>query len=239
MKFMAELGTLRLLCNLALRVIQQRIKSFATLRPNCLPKNVLDYHELQLSEEMLLGLGGGIGFMYWYIKLMPAPFIGGRFSGKDEIFLRNVCKRIGAEADLFQTTSVNRGYKELKELLRENEPAYVFVDMAYLPYMALPEVAHFGGHTIVVFGLDEQEDKVYISDRGKNPVTVTIEDLKKARSSKFPPFPSKNKLLRIQYPLKFGDLEKGIREGIRECCINMLKPPIKNFGLVGIKNGQI
>lgn len=29
-------------------------------------KNVLDYHGLHLSEEMLLGLGGGIGFIYCY-----------------------------------------------------------------------------------------------------------------------------------------------------------------------------
>jgi hypothetical protein len=198
-------------------------------------KNVLAYHGLHLSEEMLLGLGGGIGFIYWYMKMMPSPLIGGRSSGKDEIFLRNVCKRIGAEADLFQTTSVNRGHEKLKGLLRENEPAYTFVDMAYLPYMALPEVAHFGGHTIVVFGLDEQEDQVYISDRGEKPVTITIDDLKKTRSSKFPPFSPKNKLLRIEYPSKIGDLEKGVKEGIGECCINMLKPPIKNFGLEGIK----
>ncbi|MBA7654071.1 hypothetical protein ES703_61946 [subsurface metagenome] len=37
----------------------------------------------------------------------------------------------------------------------------------------------FGGHTIVVFGIDEEENKVYISDRGKNYVTSSIEDLKK------------------------------------------------------------
>jgi hypothetical protein len=40
-------------------------------------KAVLDYSGIQLSEDMLLGLGGGIGFIYWYMKLMPAPFVGG------------------------------------------------------------------------------------------------------------------------------------------------------------------
>ena len=34
-------------------------------------RNILVYHGLQLSEEMLLGLGGGLGFIYWYMKLMP------------------------------------------------------------------------------------------------------------------------------------------------------------------------
>jgi len=30
-------------------------------------KNILDYHGLHLSEEMLLGLMGGVGFIYWYM----------------------------------------------------------------------------------------------------------------------------------------------------------------------------
>ncbi|MFQ6052228.1 MAG: BtrH N-terminal domain-containing protein [Candidatus Hydrothermarchaeota archaeon] len=197
-------------------------------------KNILGYHGLHLSEEMLLGLGGGIGFIYWYMKLMPSPFIGTRYGKVDE-FLLNICRRIGTEGSIFQTTSITKGYEKLKKLLREDEPAYVFVDMAYLPYMALPETAHFGGHTVVIFGLDEEEDKVYISDRGENAVTASIEDLKKARGSKFPPFPTKNKMLEIKYPSKIRNLEGGIREGIRECCTNMLKPPIKNIGLKGMK----
>lgn len=197
-------------------------------------KGVLDYHGLHLSEEMLFGLGGGVGFIYWYMKLMPSPFIGTRY-GKNEEFLLKICKRIGAEATIIQTASIEKGHQELKKILREGEPAYVFVDMPYLPYLALPEMAHFGGHTVVVFGLDEQENRVYISDRGKKTVTVTIEDLKKARGSKFPPFPAKNKILKIKYPSKIKNLEEGIREAVRECYTNMLQPPIKNIGLAGIK----
>ncbi|GAI96410.1 unnamed protein product, partial [marine sediment metagenome] len=82
---------------------------------------------------------------------------------------------------------------------------------------------------------DEQENKVYISDRGEKGVTATIEDFKKARGSKFPPFPVKNKILKIKYPSKIKNLEEGIREAIRERYTNMLQPPIKNIGLAGIK----
>lgn len=58
-------------------------------------KRVLDYHGLSLSEEMLLGLGGGIGFIYWYTRMMPSPFVGGR-SGKGTNFPTNICRRTGA-----------------------------------------------------------------------------------------------------------------------------------------------
>ncbi len=197
-------------------------------------KNILDYHGLHLSEEMLLGLGGGVGFIYWYMKMMPSPFIGTRY-GKGEDFLINICKRIGAQATITQTGSQKKGHDQLRELLAQGEPAFVFVDMAYLPYLALPEAAHFGGHAIVVFGLDEDGDKVYISDRGKTAVTAGIEDLKKARNSKFPPFPPKNQLLKIKCPSRTVDLQRGIRDAIKDCYSLMLNPPIKNIGLAGIK----
>jgi hypothetical protein len=122
-------------------------------------KRVLDYHGLSLSEEMLLGLGGGIGFIYWYMKGMPAPFVGSR-SGKSTDFVTNLCRRIGAEVTIMETASAKKGYAELKALLNAGEPAIVYGDMAYLPYFALPKVAHFGGHVFVVFGLDEEANKV-------------------------------------------------------------------------------
>jgi len=197
-------------------------------------KRVLDYHGLSLSEEMLLGLGGGIGFIYWYMKMMPCPFVGGR-GAKSADFPGDICRRIGGGATAVETTSAKRGYEELKALLRAGEPAVVYGDMAYLPYFAMPEAAHFGGHVFVVFGLDEGRDEVYIYDRGRKPVTVSIDDLARARGSKFPPFPPKHRLLKIKYPAKVANLEQGIKESIRECCLGMLKPPIKNIGLAGLE----
>ena len=198
-------------------------------------RNILRYHGINVSEEMLLGLGGGIGFIYWYMKQMPAPFVGGRFGGKYEEFMINMCRRIGGDAALFQTSSEKKGHKELKMMLKSGEPVYVYVDMAYLPYMAMPEDAHFGAHTAVVYGVDEKENKVYMSDRGNGPVFVTVNDSKNARNSTFPPFPPKNKILKVVIPEKLNNLETGITDAIKECCDAMLNPPISNFGLKGIK----
>jgi len=197
-------------------------------------KRVLDHHGLSLSEEMLLGLGGGIGFIYWYVKLMPSPFVGTRY-GKGTEFPQNICRRIGVDMTLFETSSPKKGYEELKTILNNGEPAVVYGDMAYLPYFAVPEVAHFGGHVFVVFGLDEEENKVHIYDRCRNPITVSLSDLQKARGSKSAPFSPKHRLLKIKYPSQIGNLETGIRESIQECCQNMLNAPIKNIGLAGIQ----
>ena len=197
-------------------------------------KSMLAYHNLKVSEEMLFGLGGGLSFIYWYNKRMRVPFIGGRH-GKVIESLVNTCSRLGAEATVFETASTKKGYEKLKEQLRRGEPAYVFVDMPYLNYLVLPPTAHFGGHAVVVFGLDEEANKAYIADRAKKAVFATVDELNKARSSKFPPFPAKNKLLEIKYPAKLASLEDGIKAAITESCNQMLKPPIKNSGLSGIK----
>jgi len=198
-------------------------------------KNIFAYHGLHISEEMLLGLGGGIGFIYWYTKQMTSPFIGCRNEKVDE-FTLNVCKRIGIDADIIQTNSEKKAYDELKKLLKKGEPVNLFVDMVYLPYFALPKDAHFGGHAIVVYGIDEINNKVHISDRSRKPLNVTIEDLKKSRSSKYPPFAPKNKLLKIRkYPSRIRYLDKEIKESIKSSCQNMLNPPIKNIGLSGMK----
>ena len=197
-------------------------------------KKVLDYHGLSLSEEMLFGLGGGVGFIYWYMKLMLSPFIGTRY-GKVADFLTGICQRIGAEATVVETSSSTKAHDELKALLYSGEPAICWVDMPYLPYLYIPEVAHFGGHAVVVFGLDEEQDKVNILDRGRMPVTVSISDLQKARGSKFPPYPPKNRVLKIRLPPRIPNLEGRIKEGIRDCCKNMLNPPIKNIGLEGMQ----
>ena len=197
-------------------------------------RKALDYNGFSLSEEMLLGLGGGIGFIYWYMKSMPSPFIGGRY-GKGTDFPKNICKRIGVAVTVFETSSSTKGYEELKAILHRGEPAVVYGDIAYLPYFAVPEVAHFGGHAFVVYGLDEDKCEAYIYDRGRNPVTVTLTDLEKARGSKFPPFTPKHRLLKIEYPSQITNLEAGIIQSIQECCQNMLNPPLKNIGLAGIQ----
>jgi len=197
-------------------------------------KKLLDFQGLPISEEMLLGLGGGVGFIYWHMRKMPSPFIGTRYS-KDENFLVTICKRLGARATVTETSSPKKGYDELKAILKTGDAAICYCDMAYLPYFALPEIAHFGGHAFVVFGLDEKNGEVYVSDRASKPVKVSLEDLQKARGSRFPPFPPKHKLLKIEYPHKIAHLEKGIVESVRDCYTNMLKPPIRNIGLTGMQ----
>ncbi len=164
-------------------------------------RSVLNFHGIKMSEEMAFGLSGGLSFIYWYGKGMPAPFVGGRY-GKGSDPIGDTFRRIGGATTIKETSSGHAALKDLMDSLKGGEPTIVFVDMAYLPYMMMPEEAHFGGHTIVVHGVSN--GMALVSDRSVNPFELRMEDLKKARGSKCPPFQPKNRMLLPSYPKEIG-----------------------------------
>jgi len=196
-------------------------------------RKVYLYNGLDVSEEMLFGLAGGISFMYWFMKQMPFPMIGGRGGGR--YFIENIAERTGAAVDQLRTGSSMRAHVRLVERLAAGQPTVIYCDMAYLPYMGIAEGAHFGQHVIVVCGIDEDEDLVYISDRCRRGVTVTVADLRKARGSKFPPFPAQNVLFDVRLPRRLEITRKAVRQALQGCVDGLVNPPISNFGLEGIQ----
>ncbi len=196
-------------------------------------QKVYRHHGLPITEEMLFGLGGGIGFIYWYVKQMPAPMVGGRGGGRH--FIDDAVRRTGASLVVQRTTSSKKGHTWLLEKLANMEPAVIYADMAYLPYMGVPEDSHFGQHVFVVYGIDEAADIVYISDRAHRGVTVRIDELKRARASKFPPWPPQHAIFDLELPEQLNITREMINESIHHTIDGMLNPPIRNIGLKGIE----
>ena len=196
-------------------------------------RKVFLYNDLPISEEMLFGLGGGIGFIYWYMKQMPAPMVGGRGGGR--YFIEEAARRAGVTLTIQRTTSTKKGHTRLLEKLSSKVPAVIYADMAYLPYMGVPEDAHFGQHVFVIYGVDEDADIVYISDRAKRGVTVTVNELKRARASKFPPWPPQHAIFDIDLPSQLTITQKMVREALHQTVQGMMNPPIRNIGLKGIQ----
>jgi len=203
-------------------------------------RKLLNYYGINLTEEMIMGLASGIGFIYWDMKQMSCPFVGG-LNGKDIDLFEKPLKNLGGSAVLFkQTTSRKVSYTQIKEILQAGEPFVSFADMAYLPYFfkegeSYPnEAMHFGGHTFVVYGIDETMDIVNVSDRIRIPTTLTIEQYMDAHTSIHPPFASKNKKVILNAPTKSFDLKKCIVNAIRDNSEVMMNPPISNLGLKGM-----
>jgi hypothetical protein len=197
--------------------------------------HVLRHYGVEHSEDFLFGLGGGIGFIYWYMKKMPAPLVGGRAGGRDFNLIENAVRRIGGKTDILTTGSARKAQDWLLEDLEAGRPVICYGDMAYLPYFGVREDEHFGGHVFVVYGIDFDGDRVWIADRGDEPFFVSPGDLARSRGSKHPPFPPANMTIRVHPPAADVDLAPGIRESIRGTVEGLKNAPISNVGVRGIK----
>lgn len=200
---------------------------------------IFHYYGCHLSEDMLLGLGAGMGFIYWHQKGV-APFIGGRANVKN--FFQDLGKRISVKIEVKTTTSEKKAERTLLEKLMRREPVMVYGDMGLLPWFDLPEGYHFGGHTFVVCGYDGK-DTVLGSDIDQKAsglkkgsyYPITLEQLGKARNSPYKPFPPKNAYLEFDFATYHPPREEDINSSINQTVSSMLKPPITNFGIKGIR----
>ncbi len=201
---------------------------------------IYHHYGLPLSEELLFGLGAGLGFMYWEQKGSP-PFIGGR--GNIKQFAQDIGERTGVRLAEKSTTSERKAQKVLLQQMEKEEPLMVRVDMGFLPYFDFgDEEYHFGSHTIVVCGYDGQ-DQVLISDMDQQAsglkagfyAPMTLAQIGKARGSTYKPFPPKNTYLEFDFDNCRPPNNDDILSAIRQNSDAMLNPPIRNFGVKGIR----
>lgn len=200
-------------------------------------RNIYEFHDFPISEELLLGLGAGVGFLYWHMK-GTAPFYGGRANvgrPKEEGLEVTAGRRLGVRAEHFRTGSARKAEKALLEMLGTGEPVMIDVDMGFLPYLNLPEGYHFGAHAVVVAGYDLNTSMALIADRDGELHPVSLEDLERARGSTFKPFPPMHKWYTFDFNGKRPPEPEEARRAIREVVTGMLEPPIANLGVKGIR----
>ena len=54
--------------------------------------SLLNQIGIEFSEPMLFGLGEGLGFIFWNMKIMDFPFIGGRI--KPDVLTKNIVRNL-------------------------------------------------------------------------------------------------------------------------------------------------
>ena len=200
-------------------------------------RHIYEFHRCAISEDLLLGLGAGVGFVYWHMK-GTTPFLGGRVNvGRpgEEGLEKTAGKRTGVRVERFQTESTRKAEKVVLELLSAGEPVMVQVDMGFLPYFHFSKKYHFGGHVVVVAGCDPEVQKVLVADRDGKLHPVSVKELTRARSSKFKPFPPRNTWYNFDFKDKRPPKPEELRQAIREVVTGMLRPPIANLGVKGIR----
>lgn len=192
-------------------------------------RDLLAFDGLLLSEPMVFGLGSALNFIYWDMRRMPFPFIGGRV--KQGELSSNLAGNLGFNLIVEETASQSKAGLSLEKDLTKSRPVGLQLDMFHLPYLKNPP--HFAGHYVVACGFDE--DTVFIADTGfKSIKKVPTALLKKARSEKGH-FSSRNLSFKVKNVPKEIDFHSCIRKALRKTAGQMLHPPIKNLGISGIR----
>ncbi|MCX8131521.1 MAG: BtrH N-terminal domain-containing protein [Clostridia bacterium] len=207
-------------------------------------KQVFDFYGYSFSEEMIFGIGAGLGFVY--INLADAPIISGRIKRFE--FEEKIANRLNIKIKCKKGKQYSQVFEKTKQMIDMNKPVLIYADMPFLKYLNLEEDSHFGGHAIVIFGYDEENEHFVISDRDNSdyPIRtpkgniaedfhlVEYSQMEKARNSKFKPFPANNMYLEFDFAGYKPVTPEIIVEAIHETSSSMLNPPAKLLGVKGI-----
>lgn len=184
---------------------------------------------VQLSEPMLFGLGEGLGFIFWNMKSMDFPFIGGRI--KPDALTQNITRNLNLRLEVEETTSLKKAWENVRNKIDNEIPVGLKLDCYHLDYFA--NKIHFAGHYVTMYGYDENFAYLVDTKQQGSTVKTSLDSLELARQEKGP-MSSRNLSYTIQNSDKEYDLDKAIITAIKNNAKQYLNPPIKNAGYKGV-----
>lgn len=185
---------------------------------------------IDLSEPMLFGIGQGLGYIYWHMKNMDFPFIGGRI--QPDLLTQNIINNLGLKVEYRETSSKNIAWNNVKTNIDNGVLVGLKLDSYHLDYFS--SKIHFAGHYVAMYGYDESY--AYLVDTAQQGGTVktSLESLALARSEKGP-MSSKNLSYTIFKDKESFDFKKVVTKAIKDNAADFLNPPIKNISYKGIE----
>lgn len=184
---------------------------------------------IELSEPMLFGLGEGLGFIFWNMKIMDFPFIGGRV--KPDVLTENICRNLNLELEVKETSSIKKAWQNVTGYLDKGQPVGLKLDCYHLEYFT--NKIHFAGHYATIYGYDDSTAYLNDTNQQGRDARTSLESLALARNEKGP-MSSRNRSYVIRKKGKLTDLKVAIRKAILNNANEFLNPPIKNIGYKGI-----
>lgn len=184
---------------------------------------------IDLSEPMLFGLGEGLGFIFWNMKSMNFPFIGGRV--KPDVLTKNIARNLNLELTVKETSSTQKAWDNVKELIDNGQAVGLKLDCFHLQYFSRP--FHFAGHYTTIYGYDKENAFLVDTKQQGGQVKTSLNSLSLARAEKGP-MSSRNLYYTLRKTDKQFDLKTAITTAIKNNALEHINPPITNIGYKGI-----
>lgn len=190
---------------------------------------LLQQIDLNLSEPMLFGIGEGLGFIFWNMKNLPYPFIGGRI--KPDELTNNLARNLKLNLIVKETSSAGKAWDSVKDLIDIGQAVGLKLDCYHLEYFT--RAFHFAAHYIAMYGYDDTY--AYLVDTKQQGVQVktSLRSLALARAEKGP-MSSKNLYYTISKKKEAFNLKNAILTAIKNNARDYLNPQISNLGYKGI-----
>lgn len=184
---------------------------------------------IDLSEPMLFGIGQGLGFIFWNMKTMDFPFLGGRI--KPDLITQNITNNLNLELTVKETSSQQKAWTVVKEQLDNGKAVGLKLDCYYLEYFT--RAFHFAAHYVALYGYDKNTAYLVDTIQQGSEVKTSLYSLALARAEKGP-MSSKNLYYTIRKKGNKTDLKDAVLKAIRSNTEDYLNPPISNIGYRGI-----
>lgn len=185
---------------------------------------------IRLSEPMLFGLGEGLSFVFWNMKIMDFPFIGGRV--KPDLLTANIAKNLGLKLVVKETSSKEKAWQDVKALLDSNKVVGLKLDCYHLEYFKHP--IHFAGHYVAILGYDDRRAFLVDTEQQGSEVSTSLKSLELARSEKGA-MSSRSLFYILEKDGQTTPLKQAVVAAIRSNVKQYLNPPISNLSYRGIE----
>jgi hypothetical protein len=200
-------------------------------------EDVLAWKGSSYTDFLLSVVGGMASFAYLKFKRAKPPCMV-YWSTSPEYLLRNLEKIIGLRQVVIEGKSYKTTFSKLKESIDKGEPAMTgALDMYYLHYY--PKIYnkhHVPIHYFLVVGYDDERKVVFVHDCGRKDVQeVHFAEFEKALDVKVPGMSKRNTFRVFKLPKKIPSQLEVARKGFAFKAEQMLKPPVKMFGIPAIR----
>jgi hypothetical protein len=184
---------------------------------------------IELSEPMLFGLGEGLSFIFWNMKNMNLPFLGGRV--KPDALTENIARNLNLELTVKETSSQRKAWDDVKALIDKGQVVGLKLDCFHLEYFS--RSFHFAAHYVAIYDYDNNSAFLVDTRPQGGKVKTSLKSLALARDEKGP-MSSKNLYYTLLKTDKPYDLKNAILTAVRNNAKEYLNPPITNIGYKGI-----
>lgn len=198
-------------------------------------RNLLKHKGLEVTEQMIFGIGSGPAFFYLFFVKGPSGFPLCGIRNPPGGILNNIRKSLKVDFFTKKYRSTDEAFQEVKALLGAGTPVAVSVDMFYMKYLPSFMHVHAPFHFITLVGING--DRYMVSDPYFQTLGELSEENLRLAWATHAPMAKDNFLAYVREVPGEINWEKAVATAIKKTCNSMILPPgvRKLFPFIGVE----